>query len=192
MRFKNHRAPCGMPCKLKREAELGEEVHEITDECEKCILLKSASNKILYNGEVVNKEDVPNRNWKMEADSIDFISESVIKTPWDKIVIPPHAFKMMKIRAGFDSVVDAAIMVERLYPLSSYIGSQKKARGTSHTKRTKPGKNKNKSQQIDLFEVSDDGISWVFYMKRNIIMTIHRNDEFDTTGPAISNSDVES
>lgn len=94
---------------------------------------------------------------------------------------------MAKIRAGFDSVVDAAMMIERLYPLAQYNSSQKKAQGTSHTKRTKPGKNKHKSQRVDLYTVTDDnGVEWIFYMKRNVLMTVHRNDEFDFGGPPVA------
>jgi hypothetical protein len=145
------------------------------------------ASKIYVDGKVYNKEDDPRKGFPLPTRPVSAPPPPPEpKTPWDRIVIPPHAIKMMKIRAGFESVVDAVNMIERLYPLTQYNSSQKKAKGTSYTKRTKPGKNKDKSQRVDLYTVTDNGIEWIFYMKRNVLMTIHRNDEFDFGGPPLT------
>lgn len=185
-RFRDHTAPCGLPCKLKSEAGPNEVTHVITEECLQCQMHMRAS-KIYVDGKVYNKEDDPRKGFPLPTRPVSAPPPPPEpKTPWDRIVIPPHAIKMMKIRAGFESVVDAVNMIERLYPLTQYNSSQKKAKGTSYTKRTKPGKNKDKSQRVDLYTVTDNGIEWIFYMKRNVLMTIHRNDEFDFGGPPLT------
>lgn len=185
-KFRDHEAPCGLPCRLESERRYpGEATHVITDECLQCQARKRSS-KIFVDGQVYAKEDDPRKSHPatMKPMKTPPIAPDP-KVPWERIVIPPHAIKMMKIRAGFASVVDAVNMIERLYPLTIYNSSQKEAKGTSHTKRTKPGKNKKKSQRVDLYTVEDAGIEWIFYMKRNVLMTVHRNDEFDFGGPPI-------
>lgn len=186
MKFRHHTAPCGLPCKLKSEADPGEETHVITDECRRCLSKRMTSQQIYVDGKVYDIANDP-RKYVPPVRIRTPPTPPEPKTPWERIVIPPHALKMMKIRAGFVSVVDAANMIERLYPLTVYNSSQKKAHGTSHTKRTKPGKNKHKSQRVDLYTVTDDGVEWIFYMKRNVLMTVHRNDEFDHGGPLLDN-----
>ena len=182
--FRSHKAPCGLPCKLAKEASAGEAFHEITEECAKCLLIIKSNSEIYVDGKVVNKEDDPRKSTPNPIKPVKYPGPAPEpKIPWDKIVIPPHALKMVKIRAGFESIIDAAMLIERLYPLAIYNSSQKKAHGTSHTKRTMPGKNKNKSQRVDLYTVVDNGIEWIFYMKRNVLMTVHRNDELDFGGP---------
>lgn len=179
MKWRDHTAPCGLPCKTAQEAKPGEHVHSITDECERC----QAVSKFLVNGKVVDRrtysKPIPVAPIKIKTPP----TPPEPKVPWERIIIPPHALKMAKIRAGFESIVDAAIMIEMFYPLTQYNSSQKEAKGTSHTKRTKPGKNKHRSQRVDLYTVTHDGVEWVFYMKRNVLMTVHRNDKYDTTGP---------
>jgi len=185
-KYRDHEAPCGLPCRLESERRwAGEVTHIITDDCLQC-QVRMRGSQIYVDGKVYSKENDPRK--KVEHTKPVRVPPPAPepKVPWEKIVIPPHALKMAKIRAGFVSVVDAAIMIERLYPLSVYNSSQKKAQGTSHTKRTKPGKGKNKSQRVDLYTVTDDGIEWIFYMKRNVLMTVHRNDEFDFGGPPIT------
>jgi hypothetical protein len=195
MKFRHHTAPCGLPCKLLSEAEPGEVTHVVTEECLQCKLQARVTSQIWIDGKVYNKEDDP-RKYVAPVPTKPVstpIEPPEPKVPWEKIVIPPHALKMVKIRAGFESVVDAAMMIERLYPLAQYNSSQKKAKGTSHTKRTKPGKNKKKSQRVDLYTVTDiDGIEWIFFMKRNVLMTVHRNDEFDFGGPRLDNESITS
>lgn len=183
-KYRDHEAPCGLPCRLESEHRYpGEATHVITDECLQC-QARMRESKIFVDGKVYNKEDDPRKNHQPTMKPVRIPPTAPEpKVPWERIVIPPHALKMVKIRAGFISVVDAANMIERLYPLTVYNSSQKEAKGTSHTKRTKPGKNKKKSQRVDLYTVTDDGIEWIFYMKRNVLMTVHRNDQFDTTGP---------
>jgi hypothetical protein len=171
MKFRNHNAPCGLPCKTVYEAKPGEVTHTIAEECPQC------SMKIKRGSTSQPQPQMPIR-WDAPPPV-----PPEPKVPWNQIVIPPHALKMAKIRAGFDSIVDAAIMIETFYPLTQYNSSQKEPQGTSHTKRTKPGKNKRRSQRVDLYTMTHDGVEWVFYMKRNILMTVHRNDQYDTTGP---------
>jgi hypothetical protein len=190
MRFRDHTAPCGLPCKLLKEALPGEQVHEVTEECPRCIKRaqrivahNKGEEKILINGVVYDKNNNPFTAKPPEPkEPKPPPTPPEPKTPWERMVIPPHALKMLKIRAGFLSVVDAANMIERLYPLAQYHSSQKEAQGTSHTKRTKPGKNKKKSQRVDLYSVEDAGVVWTFYMKRNVLMTVHRNDDLNNIG----------
>lgn len=182
-KWRDHDAPCGLPCRLERERRYpGEVTHVITDECLQC-QVRMRGSKIYVDGKVYDKEDDPRKNVQPAKPVKEPPPAPEPKVPWERIVIPPHALKMAKIRAGFTSVVDAAIMIEQFYPLTRYNSSQKEAKGTSHTKRTKPGKNRKKSQRVDLYTIVHDGVEWIFYMKRNVLMTIHRNDEFDTTGP---------
>lgn len=197
MRFRSHTAPCGLPCKTIHEANRNEVTHTITEECPRCLanenLWREAEARYLNSAPIKN-----DNHTKGAATALLKAKERKVqppsrpspkpippepKTPWEKIVIPPHALKMVKIRAGFASVVDAANMIERLYPLAEYRSSQKEAKGTSHTKRTKPGKNKHKSQRVDLYVVTDNGVIWIFYMKRNVLMTVHRGDDLDRIGP---------
>jgi hypothetical protein len=35
-RYCAHNAPCGLPCKLRKEAKVGEVTHDITEECTLC------------------------------------------------------------------------------------------------------------------------------------------------------------
>lgn len=192
-KFRDHDAPCGLPCRLESERrEFDNAIHVITEECLQCQMrIRNETNgKIYVDGVVYDKTDDPRRKIQPARPVATPPQPPEPKTPWEKIVIPPHALKMAKIRAGFDSVVDAANMIERLYPLAQYNSSQKKAKGTSYTKRTKPGKNKDKSQRVDLYTVTDENdVEWIFYMKRNVLMTVHRNDEFDFGGPRNENSD---
>jgi hypothetical protein len=191
-RFRDHDAPCGLPCRLESERRYpGEATHVITDECLQCGMRIRASHdnpasKIYVDGKVYDKADDPRKKVQHTKPVKAPPSPPDPKVPWDRIVIPPHALKMVKIRAGYTSVVDAAILIERLYPLTVYNSSQKEAKGTSYTKRTKPGKNKKKSQRVDLYTVTDDGVEWIFYMKRNVLMTVHRNDEFDHGHPQLT------
>lgn len=172
LKFKEHKAPCGLPCKLPSEARHGERTHVVTDECARCL----AMQKILFNGQVVNKVDL------RPPDPIE-IAPPTAKVPWNQIVIPPHVIKMVMLRAGFNSAVAAATLIEQFYPLTVYRSSQKEAQGTSHTKRSKPGKNKHLSPRVDLYVVTHQGVEWTFFMKRNVLMTVHRNDDFDYIGP---------
>lgn len=188
-KFRDHTAPCGLPCKLKSEAFRDEITHVVTEECSRCQLRirNETDGKIYVDGKIYDKTEDPRRKIQPTRPVATPPQPPEPKTPWNEIVIPPHALKMAKIRAGFDSVVDAAMMIERLYPMAQYNSSQKKAQGTSHTKRTKPGKNKHKSQRVDLYTVTDEnGVEWIFYMKRNVLMTVHRNDEFDFGGPPLT------
>ena len=98
------------------------------------------------------------------------------KTPWDHIVIPPHALRMTMIRASYKSIVDASILIERLYPMAQYKFSQKTAQGTSHTKRATP-RNKRKNCRVDVYVVEDKGIEWQFFMRKNVMLTVHRADD---------------
>jgi hypothetical protein len=188
-KFRNHDAPCGLPCLLESERGRGQLSHVITEECLRC-QSRMRGSKIYVDGKVYDKEDDPRKNHQPTMKPVKTPTPPLPpepKVPWERIVIPPHALKMVKIRAGFISVVDAAIMIERLYPLTVYNSSQKEAKGTSHTRRTKPGKNKKKSQRVDLYTVTDEGVEWIFYMKRNVLMTVHRNDEFDHGFPYVDN-----
>jgi hypothetical protein len=171
-KWRNHSAPCGLPCKTAQEAEPGEVTHTVTEECPQC------SMKLKREGTIASR---PKPQMPIRWDAPPPVPPSP-KVPWNEIVIPPHALKMAKIRAGFESIVDAAIMIEQFYPLTQYNSSQKEAKGTSHTKRTKPGKNKHLSQRVDLYTMVHDGVEWVFYMKRNVLMTVHRNDQYDNGG----------
>jgi hypothetical protein len=184
-RFRDHSAPCGLPCKTKYEAGEGEVTHTITEECTQCNkrvnLYQEAMNKAYVNGVVYDKSQDPRKHPGTPREKTP-PQPPEPKVPWNNIIIPPHVLKMVKIRAGFTSVIDAADMIERLYPLTCYESSQKKAHGTSHTKRTKPGKNKRKSQRVDLYVVTDNEVKWTFYMKRNVLMTVHRNDDLDNIG----------
>jgi len=203
MRFRDHTAPCGLPCRTAHERQPGEITHTITEECPECLRLrllryrlepvsehqaalneryKAAEDKIYINGVIFSKSTDPRKHPGNQPKKKSAMPPPAPKTPWNQIVIPPHALKMVKIRAGFKSVVDAANMIERLYPLAVYESSQKEAQGTSHTKRTKPGKNKRKSQRVDIYSVTDNDIKWTFYMKRNVLMTVHRNDDLDNIG----------
>lgn len=197
MKFRRHTAPCGLPCLLPSEADWGDVTHVITEECPACARLLTARSQIFVDGKVYNKNQDPRRKYAPVPARPEYVPTPPTppepKTPWGQIVIPPHAIKMMKIRAGFESVVDAVNMIERLYPLTEYNSSQKTAQGTSHTKRSKPGKNKHKSQRVDLYTVKDDdGVEWTFFMKRNVLMTVHRNDEFDFGGPRLDNNELTS
>jgi hypothetical protein len=174
MRYRNHTAPCGLPCKTAQEAEPGEITHPVAEDCPQC--------KITVQREKRQWPTGPTPVMPIKWTAPPPVPPSP-KVPWNQIVIPPHALKMAKIRAGFDSVVDAAIMIEMFYPLTEYNSSQKEAKGTSHTKRTKPGKKQRLSQRVDLYTMTHDGVEWVFYMKRNVLMTVHRNDEWDYGGP---------
>lgn len=187
MRFRSHTAPCGLPCKTRQEADPGEVTHTVTDECTHCNgrvrFYQEAMNKVFVDGAVYNKEEDPRKKAPPTPKEKRPPQAPDPKVPWNNIVIPPHVLKMVKIRAGFRSVVDAANFIERLYPLSTYESSQKEPQGTSRTRRTKPGKNRHKSQRVDLYVVTDDDIKWTFYMKRNVLMTVHRNDNLDNIGP---------
>lgn len=193
VRFRPHNAPCGLPCKTDLEAAPGQLTHTVTEECPECNPPKppppppkeipqkyiDAMSKIWIDGKIYDKTELKKHN-APKAKKPNEPPEP--KVPWENIVIPPHALKMMKIRAGLKSVVDAANMIERLYPLTKYESSQTKPHGTSRTKRTMPGKNKRKSQRVDLYTVMDEGIKWTFYMKRNVLQTVHRNDDLDNIG----------
>jgi len=196
MRFRSHTAPCGLPCKTVHERKPGEVTHTITEECEACLrqhLVRQkdaaqneryllAMSKVYFNGQVYDKKDDPRKASPPPKEKKP-PQPATPKVEWINMVIPPHVLKMIKIRAGFKSVVDAANFIERLYPLATYESSQKEAQGTSRTKRNMPGKAKRKSQRVDLYVVTDAGIKWTFYMKRNVLMTVHRNDDLDNIGP---------
>jgi len=200
LRFREHYAHCGLPCKLPNERDHPDEVtHVITEECPRCQdratksdAYRASTSKIYVDGKVYDRADDPRRFVPIEPMKPKAAKQPPEpKPPWHQIVIPPHAIKSAKIRAGFESAVDAVLMIERLYPLTVYHSSQKTAKGTSHTKRTKPGRNKHKSQRVDLYTVTDNGIGWIFYMKRNVLMTVHRNDAYDFGGPPIDPSKKE-
>ena len=205
MRFRSHTAPCGLPCKTVQERSSPDEVtHTITEECPECLRLRlariearrpsatqealkeryrEAESKVYVNGQVYEKNADPRTKQPPAPKEKKPPQPATPKVPWLNMVIPPHVLKMVKIRAGFRSVIDAANFIERLYPLTTYESSQKEAQGTSRTKRNMPGKAKRKSQRVDLYVVTDEGIKWTFYMKRNVLMTVHRNDDLNNIGP---------
>jgi hypothetical protein len=98
------------------------------------------------------------------------------KPPWQRLVITPHSLKSCSHKTGLNSVVAAAELIELLYPRARYTGSQKKAKGTSHTKRTMKGKGRRRCQRVDLYQVKEGEDLFTFYVKRNVLMTVHVND----------------
>jgi len=149
MKFRDHNAPCGLPCKTKQEAALNERFHEIAEECDLC-----------------------RANTSVDVSRTPFGP----KPPWQRLVITPHSLKSCSHKTGLNSVVAAAELIERLYPQAKYTGSQKKAKGTSHTKRTMKGKARKRSQRVDLYQVKEGDDLFTFYVKRNVLMTVHVND----------------
>lgn len=154
MKFRDHVAPCGLPCKLKRHAESGETVHDVTDLCEKCIALKE-TKKISSAPEYTRPLKDP-------------ATAPSAKIPLEDLIIPPHAIKMAKSKAGLSSDEEAISFINKLYPLSEYNSSQEKT--------SSEGDEKFKPHRIDLYTVYENGEQWVFYMKKNILMTIHKMD----------------
>ena len=159
--YRKHNAPCGLPCLTKYEAALNQDYHEVTEECRLC------QDKLRLNKEGVT---FPKNKLAHVVDPPEY------KFPWNRLVITPHALKMTKIRGQFGSVVDAAMFIEDTYPLTRYNSSQREPQGTSWVKRNKKGKARKRSQKVDLYAVNLGYTQWIFYIKRNVLMTVHRND----------------